>query len=333
MNSIIGYGTKISFLVFIKVTGQQDSVFNNISIQQSILNQRMMNETIYKSGDEENYEDDDEENEEEEEEKDDKRGKKNGKYKIMQQQMHSSFNISFKKNSTRKTYSISPSSGSSLASEKVIALEHEEEPIQRATIRKKMKSNDESTQEPIGTEDDFFRRSREKTVQQIYLFEKHDTNLSLRFSSKEELLPIRRKEIRKELIILVDDTPFNLKVIEKFINQIDPNITIKKAFNGAQALETVEKCNASDEKIKMMFLDCNMPVMNGYEASEKLKKRMKTESLEFFPIIAVTAYSGALEEERCKQSGMDDFLAKPVSFEAFRETYFKWLKFLEKSYY
>ena len=126
-------------------------------------------------------------------------------------------------------------------------------------------------------------------------------------------------------VLIVDDTPFNLLVLEKFIQEIDPKASISKAFNGKEAVAVF---NQFKEPLKsafdLIFMDCNMPVMDGYEASLEIKRIIEEEKLGPTPILAVTAYSGKEEETKCLNNGMDGYMAKPINKEQFHEFYYRW---------
>jgi len=131
--------------------------------------------------------------------------------------------------------------------------------------------------------------------------------------------------INHKKILIVDDTPFNLLVLEKFIQEIDPKALLFKAFNGKEAVELfINMKETGKSGIDLIFMDCNMPVMDGYEASLEIKKIIKEEKLNFTPILAVTAYSGKEEEMKCLKNGMDGYLGKPINKEKFHEFYSKW---------
>jgi len=126
-------------------------------------------------------------------------------------------------------------------------------------------------------------------------------------------------------ILVVDDTPFNVLVLVKFIEEIDEKAHIYKAFNGKEAVEQFKALKERENRgFDLIFMDCNMPVMDGYEASNVIKQMIFEENMDFTPILAVTAYSGKEEEEKCLKNKMDDFMEKPINKEKFREFYYKW---------
>ena len=144
----------------------------------------------------------------------------------------------------------------------------------------------------------------------------------------ERLSPKQEEKSIEDLarnILIVDDTPFNVLVLEKFIKEIDAKTHIYKAFNGKEAVEQFIALKQQENRgFDLIFMDCNMPIMDGYEASVAIKQLISEEKLAFTPILAVTAYSGKEEEEKCLRNGMDDFMEKPINKEKFTEFYHKW---------
>ena len=75
------------------------------------------------------------------------------------------------------------------------------------------------------------------------------------------------------------------------------------ATQGAEALAQLEQ-----ETVDMVLMDCNMPVMDGYEATRRIRQDGRWPAL---PIVALTANAMPEERERCRAAGMNDYLAKP----------------------
>ena len=73
-------------------------------------------------------------------------------------------------------------------------------------------------------------------------------------------------------ILIVDDEPFNLIGLRVILNSIEPNLDslIDTARNGLEALQA-----AKNEKYRVIFMDCNMPIMDGYEATDKIREHYK----------------------------------------------------------
>ncbi len=107
-------------------------------------------------------------------------------------------------------------------------------------------------------------------------------------------------------ILLVEDNIINQDVLSLFL--IESGFTISVANNGQEALE---KLSQSDCTFDLVLMDIHMPVMDGYESSRKIRKTLKYTEI---PIIALTANVVQDVEIKCRQSGMNDFLSKPVDY-------------------
>ncbi|HEY0246541.1 MAG TPA: ATP-binding protein, partial [Mucilaginibacter sp.] len=100
-------------------------------------------------------------------------------------------------------------------------------------------------------------------------------------------------------ILLVEDNPLNVLVVQKFLQRWDATIDV--AVNGQEALDKLDI-----NKHKLVLMDLHMPVMDGYEASKKMRANGVT-----IPIIALTANLPEEIEERIKKIGIDDIVVKP----------------------
>lgn len=104
------------------------------------------------------------------------------------------------------------------------------------------------------------------------------------------------------VILAVDDNAINLRVAKGVVKKL--GYTVITAENGQQAIDTYKE---NRDKIGVILMDCQMPVMDGYMASRTLRDQGAT-----VPIIAMTASVMADEKEKCFRSGMDDYIAKPL---------------------
>jgi PAS domain S-box-containing protein len=109
---------------------------------------------------------------------------------------------------------------------------------------------------------------------------------------------------REYNILVAEDDKQNSKLIDIFL--AIPGLKVTKVYNGVEA---VEHCRTG-KPVDLVLLDLNMPVMNGFEATELIR-----ESLPQIPIIAQTAYSSEADRERAIKSGCNDFITKPFSKE------------------
>ena len=89
------------------------------------------------------------------------------------------------------------------------------------------------------------------------------------------------------------------------------------ARNGREAIEMLRIL-----PYDVVFMDCQMPEMNGYEAVSEIRRR--EEPGQHLPVIAMTAEATAGSRERCIQAGMDDYITKPVKVEALVDALKKW---------
>ncbi len=123
-----------------------------------------------------------------------------------------------------------------------------------------------------------------------------------------------QKLILKEIspvILIVEDSKPNLKILKLRIKEFLPNAQILEAENGQVALEMI-----FSKKIDLVFMDIQMPIMDGLEATKKIREwETKTQTSNPIPILALTA--GALKEEERKafETGMNEFLTKPIEKE------------------
>ncbi|MBN2893886.1 MAG: response regulator [Bacteroidales bacterium] len=109
-------------------------------------------------------------------------------------------------------------------------------------------------------------------------------------------------------ILVAEDEEINFLYIDILIKKEYPHLQIIHAKNGQEA---VDFCK-SDAQIKLVFMDIKMPVMNGYEATNLIKKLNN-----HLPIVALTAYSTDDDKKQAMQTGFIDFLTKPINKKKF----------------
>ncbi|MEN5085928.1 PAS domain S-box protein [Sphingobacterium faecium] len=118
-------------------------------------------------------------------------------------------------------------------------------------------------------------------------------------------------------ILLVEDNEFNIRLATILIRNIMPAIEILEAKDGIQGLAIFKEIHPD-----LVLMDIQMPVMNGYEVTEVIRKE---EVGARKPIIALTAGNVLGEKEKCLAAGMDDFVVKPVVEQTLRAVLTKWL--------
>ncbi len=111
-------------------------------------------------------------------------------------------------------------------------------------------------------------------------------------------------------ILLVEDNAVNQRVARGILEKLGHHVTISN--NGQEAVDALQR-----QSFDVVFMDVQMPIMDGFEATGAIREREK-ETGERLPIIGMTAHAMKGDRERCLNSGMDDYLAKPVQVEEVR---------------
>ncbi len=121
-------------------------------------------------------------------------------------------------------------------------------------------------------------------------------------------------------VLVVDDNVMNRNVLEAQLAQMGIQ-HIELAAGGKQAVEAVQR----DPRLyQLIFMDCEMPLVDGFEATRQIRA-FEVSSATHVPIIALTAGGLGRERERCLEAGMDDYLSKPVSFKELKVKVEHWL--------
>lgn len=138
-----------------------------------------------------------------------------------------------------------------------------------------------------------------------------------------EVQVMKRAQIASETInhtwkiVIAEDNPVNNLLATTILRNIFPSAVIMAANNGAEAVAVCERINPD-----LIFMDVQMPEMNGYEATRLIRKK---EGEKKSIIIALTAGAVDSERSRCLEAGMNDFITKPIDILKFKETTTQWL--------
>lgn len=122
-------------------------------------------------------------------------------------------------------------------------------------------------------------------------------------------------------ILLVEDNLINQEVALGLLELL--GLTADLAHSGVEALNLLA-ANEDDQQYDIVFMDCQMPIMDGYEATKTIRKAIG-KNYQAIPIIAMTANAMKGDREKCLEAGMNDYLAKPVSIEGFQRIFKQWL--------
>lgn len=120
-------------------------------------------------------------------------------------------------------------------------------------------------------------------------------------------------------VLVVEDNPVNGMVIEALLGKLGVHTTW--VTDGQQAVDAITGGVQPD----VILMDLNMPVMDGYTATQRLRQWAQDNARPRLPIIALTADAFEEDRQRCLAVGMDDFLTKPVALEALKVALGKWL--------
>lgn len=120
-------------------------------------------------------------------------------------------------------------------------------------------------------------------------------------------------------VLLVEDNPVNRMVAKRMLNSL--GLDCVDVENGKQAIE-----HMAEETYDAVLMDCQMPVMDGYGATRLWREHEQALGVKRrLPIIAMTANAMAGDRHKCLASGMDDYLAKPVSRAQLVQTLARWI--------
>jgi signal transduction histidine kinase/FixJ family two-component response regulator len=121
------------------------------------------------------------------------------------------------------------------------------------------------------------------------------------------------------LVLLAEDNDINAMVAMNFLELI--GVEAERVQNGQEA---VQQALRSHDRPNIILMDCQMPVLNGYEATRAIRLQERRLGLRRIPVIALTATASDAERQDCLDAGMDEFLTKPCMFEDMRNAILRW---------
>ena len=135
-------------------------------------------------------------------------------------------------------------------------------------------------------------------------------------SDSDRSAQFRPLPLRPLRVLIVEDNPINQLVAQRFLEKL--GITTELAQNGEQALGLLR----AQRDIDLVLMDVQMPVMDGLEATQRIRGEL---GLVLLPIVAMTAHAFPEERERCLAAGMNDHVAKPISAAGLAEVIARWV--------
>lgn len=130
--------------------------------------------------------------------------------------------------------------------------------------------------------------------------------------SEEALKAGRRR------VLVVDDNPVNRELAVRMLAQL--GWAADAAIDGAEALRAHR-----DHRYDLILMDCEMPHLDGYEATRRLRADEGVQAAKRTPVLALTAHAGPEQDARCRAAGMDEVLAKPLRPQVLGEVLSRWL--------
>ncbi|WP_462182364.1 ATP-binding protein [Pseudoalteromonas gelatinilytica] len=147
----------------------------------------------------------------------------------------------------------------------------------------------------------------------------------------QDTTPLRREtdtqihidvDIAGAKVLIVDDNDINAAVAKGTLMSLA--LRFEMASNGKQAIEILANA-ADDDPFNCVLMDCQMPILNGYDAAAQIRKGAGGEHHSDIPIIAMTANAMLGERKKCLNAGMNDYITKPISADKLITTTAKWV--------
>jgi len=131
-----------------------------------------------------------------------------------------------------------------------------------------------------------------------------------------------KKKIKRSFInadvLLVEDSRVNREIAKQMLENAGCSVTTVN--NGQEAVE-----ESLNKRFHLIFMDCQMPVMDGYDATKEIKSLIEERKIQPTPIVALTANAMREDKQKCLDAGMNDYVSKPVRQEELKKMLAKWI--------
>lgn len=134
---------------------------------------------------------------------------------------------------------------------------------------------------------------------------------------------VKSTEFNGARVLIVDDNDINIEVAAGVLSCL--SLEIDTASNGQQAVDKLIASVKNNHNYHCVFMDCQMPILNGYDAAKLIRSGEADAKNTRIPIIAMTANAMMGEKEKCLGAGMSDYITKPISADILVATATKWL--------
>lgn len=118
-------------------------------------------------------------------------------------------------------------------------------------------------------------------------------------------------------VLLAEDNMFNQKVAAAMLKKLGFSTDV--ANDGLEVLDKLSQTNYD-----LIFMDCDMPKMNGFEATAKIRTIEEQTNGQHITIVAMTAHSTPEDREYCLNAGMDDYISKPFKIDDLQTVLSRW---------
>ena len=119
-------------------------------------------------------------------------------------------------------------------------------------------------------------------------------------------------------VLLVEDNPTNQLLARRMLEKY--GLTVEIVANGQEALDKL-----GAESFDLVFMDCQMPVMDGFEATRRIRQANGSSIDPDTTIVAMTANAMQGDRQACLDVGMNDYLSKPIDPDELKHMLLKWL--------
>ncbi|RAW42384.1 hypothetical protein PC110_g1424 [Phytophthora cactorum] len=146
-------------------------------------------------------------------------------------------------------------------------------------------------------------------------------NGAIRAGENGENASVRAEVPKQARILVVEDNEFNWEVVKCFLQQDDH--LLQWEVNGRDAVKAYSE---NHTEFDLVFMDCEMPIMDGYTATNTIREFELKHNLPRIPILGLTAYAMSGDRQKCLDCGMDEFMVKPISKLSLRKAIRQWMR-------